>query len=763
MGIYRKLVKNNKNLNRNIFVNMHLKKRVVVVLGMIIFGFGLIGIIGFGIAEQSGSSPESGVNSKIKTLNTDLVSKGFGSVSAGTWGDWGATWNRIYSSAVWVPSNATATVSDVASGKTFYAGNNRVKQTGGAAFVTPPANVTPAVGDASRLNTLYKAVKTVSYGAETSGTWGDWGLMWNRIYSAAVWAPSDATASAADVAPGKTFYAGDNRTLQTGTAPTIDTGDGVDGILTISANKNINTDLRTNGRTKADGEAFQVSAIGTNIITATGTGTDTTSATSLSSSINTGDEVLLINMQGSPSAYNNVGNYEICAVSSISGAQITCNSALTKIYGQTNNSSLTGQKIIIQRVPNYSSFTLNSGVVLTANAWDSTTGLGGIIFFKTNGTVTINGTVSVNDKGYSNGNTYKGIGMNGGAGGASGRGGSGGGANALGGNGGVALGSGYAGGKGGNGGNSGGASGLIGIGGNGSAGTNGGNSLNSGGAGGGGGGITGAPGGDGGVNVVIGAGGGGGGGGAGAFGGSGGPGGGGGGGGACDFQTSGTGGTGGSYSTVASDGGLSAQSCYVIPQYGGGGGGSGGGGYGSSGTGGKGGTVGPCHPTLGCFSSSVGSDGSNGTSSEGPGGKGGWGTIHNAAPGNGGGGGGGGASFGTASLTKLFLGSPGANITTGSRPGGIIGIYGTTITVNNSTGNIVANGSNANGKIGGSSGGSILILGNNISLNTTRVTATGGTSPGTAGSGGAGGVGRIAVYYTTISGTTSPTAFTQSN
>ena len=202
-----------------------IKKVIIVASLLILFSFLTLKIGSLINAEQSGSSPESGVTSRIKTISNDLISKGFGSTSSGTWGDWGPIWNRIYSSSIWVPGDATATVSDVASGKTFYAGNNRVKQTGAGSTQPTPSPVTPATGDASRLNTLYKALKTVSYGDElTNHSWGNWGIMWNRIYSAAVWTPNDATATVGDVVNGKTFYAGNNRTLQTGiyTIPFVD-------------------------------------------------------------------------------------------------------------------------------------------------------------------------------------------------------------------------------------------------------------------------------------------------------------------------------------------------------------------------------------------------------------------------------------------------------------------------------------------------------------------------------------------------------------
>ena len=50
-------------------------------------------------AEQSGTSPESGATSRLQTLSAALVTLGYGSTAAGSWGDWLAPWNRIYSAA----------------------------------------------------------------------------------------------------------------------------------------------------------------------------------------------------------------------------------------------------------------------------------------------------------------------------------------------------------------------------------------------------------------------------------------------------------------------------------------------------------------------------------------------------------------------------------------------------------------------------------------------------------------------------------------
>ena len=193
-----------------------MRRRILLGVFIILLGYSLVRLGVFVFAEQHGSTPESSSTSHLKTLYDSLVSSSFGSESAGAWGDWGTMWNRIYSAITWTPSG-DASPSDVASGKTFYA-SSRILQTGQGSLQPTPAPVTPAVGDASRLNTIYKAVKTISYGAETSGAWGDWGSMWNRIYSAASWTASSANAAVTDVLSGKTFYSGATRNQLTGTS-----------------------------------------------------------------------------------------------------------------------------------------------------------------------------------------------------------------------------------------------------------------------------------------------------------------------------------------------------------------------------------------------------------------------------------------------------------------------------------------------------------------------------------------------------------------
>lgn len=74
------------------------------------------------LAEQSGSSPDSGEDSILKETYDTLVGLGYGSET----GSNGPIWNRIISSSTWVP-NGTATEDDVVLGVTFYEGSRTLK------------------------------------------------------------------------------------------------------------------------------------------------------------------------------------------------------------------------------------------------------------------------------------------------------------------------------------------------------------------------------------------------------------------------------------------------------------------------------------------------------------------------------------------------------------------------------------------------------------------------------------------------------------
>src|SRR3990167_5634225 len=113
---------------------------------------------------------------------------------------------------------------------------------------------------------------------------------------------------------------------------------------------------------------------------------------------------------GISSASTNVGNYETLTVNSVAGAVVTFSSSKTKFYGSGagNDSDIgttsgTHQKVMLQKVPNYTTVDVSTGVTLTASAFNGNKG--GVLFFRANGTVTLSGTgtISANGMGYAGG------------------------------------------------------------------------------------------------------------------------------------------------------------------------------------------------------------------------------------------------------------------------------------------------------------------------------------------------------------------------
>jgi hypothetical protein len=117
-----------------------------------------------------------------------------------------------------------------------------------------------------------------------------------------------------------------------------------------------------------------------------------------------GDEILLVNMQGSPSATGNVGNWELLEVASVSGAAVTFASAKTRAYGATNDDAIGGgatdQKVVLQRVPRFGELTVASGAQLTTAAWNGATG--GVLALRA-AKLTLAGTLTTSGLGYRNG------------------------------------------------------------------------------------------------------------------------------------------------------------------------------------------------------------------------------------------------------------------------------------------------------------------------------------------------------------------------
>ncbi len=175
-------------------------------------------------------------------------------------------------------------------------------------------------------------------------------------------------------------------------------GTGADGDLTISgAAFNINTDTKNTARNCPDAIAYSV--IGLSASSAQ------VSPAPLSSCLKPGDEVLLINMQGTRiggDRYHNVGRYEFLQVSGITSSQVNFTTPKTGRYGAlTNNDAGIGinpnqQRVMLVRVPNYNNVVVNS--TLTGSKWD---GLKyGLIAFRVKGSLRGPGTIQMSGKGY---------------------------------------------------------------------------------------------------------------------------------------------------------------------------------------------------------------------------------------------------------------------------------------------------------------------------------------------------------------------------
>ncbi len=171
-------------------------------------------------------------------------------------------------------------------------------------------------------------------------------------------------------------------------------GSGADGSLSLSTSFSPSSEA-SGSRTEADAVSYEVAAI---------SGTDVT-VNSTPDGIVAGDEVLLLNLHGSDSAYSSVGTYEFLEVASVSSNVLTMSSAVSETYGESSNTDLSDQTLLIQRVPQYVDVSVSSGGELTADAWDGSRG--GVLAFRATGTVTVasGGVITVDELGYEAGAT----------------------------------------------------------------------------------------------------------------------------------------------------------------------------------------------------------------------------------------------------------------------------------------------------------------------------------------------------------------------
>lgn len=167
-------------------------------------------------------------------------------------------------------------------------------------------------------------------------------------------------------------------------------GTGKDGACTVSSTSNdeINSESCV-GRGTADAINFS-----STVNTAAGSTGIITSSTI--SGIDIGDEIIIINLQGVSTTYADVGEYEFrTVVGSVGTTKLLLDAGLINGYNGTT------QSIMVQRVPQYTDVTVNSGQNFRPTPFNGTKG--GVIAFKASGTVSVAGTIHANFCGYKGG------------------------------------------------------------------------------------------------------------------------------------------------------------------------------------------------------------------------------------------------------------------------------------------------------------------------------------------------------------------------
>lgn len=178
-------------------------------------------------------------------------------------------------------------------------------------------------------------------------------------------------------------------------------GTGTDGNLTVASGTtfNINTQ-NSNGRTCADGGdavAYNVTTFGSTMASL--------STMPSPSCLSPGDEILLINLQGTTASIANTGLYEFLKVASVSGNTVTFATSKINWYGdgwRSDSGIGTGssqQRVMLQRVPNYQNVTVDG--TLTSNHWDGNKY--GVIAIRIQGALTGSGIISSAGSGYGGG------------------------------------------------------------------------------------------------------------------------------------------------------------------------------------------------------------------------------------------------------------------------------------------------------------------------------------------------------------------------
>lgn len=183
-----------------------------------------------------------------------------------------------------------------------------------------------------------------------------------------------------------------------GGSSTLDTSGGLEGTVTLSGESDLSTDALADGRGCAEAPAYSITALSARGATLAQAPDDGCLAA--------GDEVLLINLQGTEAAYANTGNWELLKLENVDGTAVTFTSSKLRSYGSGENSdsdlgtSVTSQRVALVRVPHFESLTIQDGATLTAEPWSGT--VGGVVALRAD-TLQVDGVISAATLGYRGG------------------------------------------------------------------------------------------------------------------------------------------------------------------------------------------------------------------------------------------------------------------------------------------------------------------------------------------------------------------------
>jgi hypothetical protein len=136
------------------------------------------------------------------------------------------------------------------------------------------------------------------------------------------------------------------------------------------------------------------------VVSLTGAAAQVESASAASGFV-TGDEVLLINLQGAAADSGSAGAWETARVLGVSNAVVTLDHAPARTYGKGgSNSDLTGQKVFLVEILRYSAVTIEG--TLTAKPWNGSSSGLGLVAVRATGKLTVasSGAIDVSSAGF---------------------------------------------------------------------------------------------------------------------------------------------------------------------------------------------------------------------------------------------------------------------------------------------------------------------------------------------------------------------------